>query len=158
MHICGGFCEWCKYLSEKSLCWAANYPLISSTLRTRANNFSSKEELAKFGNALEKHCSCGCTCQADKKIMLLSEIQLSFVLVTVLFTAYFSLKDLLTVFWCAAVTSTNWWWCHGAVQSASFQSSTIPMIKLTLNINVCASLMSRERCRSVLHFNSWLRL
>lgn len=106
------FCEWCKYLSKKSLCWGANYPLIFSTLKVGTSHLVSKKELAKFGNASEKYCSCSCTCHAEKKIALLSEIQLSLVLVTVVFTTCFSLKDLLTVFWFAAITATNWWWRH----------------------------------------------
>lgn len=110
------FCEWCKYLSKKSLYWAANYPLIFSTLKIRKNHLSSNKKLAKFGNMSKEYCGCSSTCHTEKNIALLSEIQVTLVsLVTVMFTTCFSLKDLLTVFWFAAITVTNRWWCHEAV-------------------------------------------
>lgn len=87
------FCEWCKCLSKKSLCWAAN-PLISSTRRVGTNHLVSKKELAKFGDASDERCSCSCSCRAEKENVLLSETQLSLVLAAVVFTACSALKDL----------------------------------------------------------------
>lgn len=110
------FCEWCKYLSKKSLYWAENYPLIFSTLKVWKNHLTFNEKLVTFGNASKEYCSCSSTCHTEKKIALLSEIQLTpVVLVTVMFTTCFSLKDLLILFWFAAITVINWWWCHEAV-------------------------------------------
>lgn len=66
------FCEWCKYLSKKSLCWAANYPLIFSALQVRRNHLTSNKKLAKSGNESKEHCSCSSAYHTEKNIVLLS--------------------------------------------------------------------------------------
>jgi len=62
------------------------------------NHLAANKKLAKLRNKFEEYCRSTSTCHTEKKIALLSEIQLTLVvLVIVMFTTHFSLEDLLTV-------------------------------------------------------------
>lgn len=94
------FCKWCKYLSKKSLHWAADCPLIFSTLKVWII-ISLPTTTNKNWQSLEmrwKKIAVVSVLAVLKRKMCCSEAQLTLALVTVVFTTCYSLKDLPTAF------------------------------------------------------------
>lgn len=117
------YCKWCKYLSKKSLHWAADCPLIFSTLKVwiiiSLPTTRGKKKLAKFGNALKEYCSCISTCcTKEKNVPLRSTAHPcscnSRVYNLLWLEGFADCFLLLFLLWFAAITLTNWWWCHRA--------------------------------------------
>lgn len=97
------YCKWCKYLSKKSLHWAADCPLIFSTLKVWIIISLPTTRGKKNWQSLEmrwKNIAVVSVPAVLRRKMRCSEAQLTLVLVTVVFTTCYGLKDLLTAFCC----------------------------------------------------------
>lgn len=108
------FCEWCKYLSKKSLYWAVNYPLIFRTLEVWKiiSLQTKKKKNCKVWKCVERIFAI------LKRKLHSSEIQLTLVFVTSCLQPVLAWRIcwlFFFFFWFAPITVTNWWWCHRTV-------------------------------------------